>query len=55
MEIKKGIVDVNEEDLEMLQDLFIAAANQAIVKSKEHSQKSLSTVTGGLKIPGLTI
>jgi DNA-binding YbaB/EbfC family protein len=45
---------VDPEDVEMLQDLFIAAANQAIEKSKELSQQSMSKVMpGGTGIPGM--
>ena len=54
-EIKKGIIDIDDEDLEMLQDLFIAAANQAIEESKKLMRDKLSPMLGGMKIPGLTI
>ena len=40
-------------DREMLQDLLIAAMNQAIEKSQELASARLSSLTGGLKIPGL--
>jgi len=54
-EIRKGVVELDDEDREMLQDLFIAAANQALEASKKINQESLGSVTGGLRIPGLTI
>ncbi len=53
--IKDGIVDLDADDLEMLQDLFVAAANQAIEASKALNQNSLSALTGGMKLPGLTL
>jgi DNA-binding YbaB/EbfC family protein len=45
---------VDPEDVEMLQDLVVAAVNDAIKKSQELQAKRLSVLTGGLKIPGLT-
>ncbi|MBN2417070.1 YbaB/EbfC family nucleoid-associated protein [bacterium] len=49
---------VDPEDVEMLEDLVIAAANQALEKSKEMSQQEMQKIAGGmlggLKIPGLT-
>jgi nucleoid-associated protein EbfC len=43
---------VDPEDLEMLQDLVVAALNNAIEKSKELNQGEMSKITGGLKLPG---
>ena len=40
-------------DKEMLQDLLVAAMNQAIEKSQELATARLSSVTGGLNLPGL--
>jgi DNA-binding YbaB/EbfC family protein len=40
-------------DVEMLQDLVLTAANEALKKSKELMEKELATVTGGLNIPGM--
>ena len=45
---------VNSEDVEMLQDLIVSAVNEAIAKSQEVANKQLSSLTGGLNIPGLT-
>lgn len=45
---------VNPEDVEMLEDLVLAAVNEAIGKSQELAAKHLGGLTGGLKIPGLT-
>jgi len=44
---------VDPDDIEMLEDLVLAAVNAAITKSKELSQNNLTQLTGGMKIPGL--
>jgi DNA-binding protein YbaB len=44
---------VNREDIEMLQDLMVAAVNEAIRKSQEMMTEEMKKVTGGLNIPGL--
>ncbi len=49
--IKKDVVD--PEDVEMLQDLILAAVNEAIRTVEEVSATELEKVTGGLNIPGL--
>ena len=51
--IRKDIVDLDDEDREMLQDLMIAAANQAIANAREVSQKKMGPLTGGLNLPGM--
>ena len=51
VEIKPEAVD--PEDIAMLEDLFRAAANQAIEKSKALQQESLNKITGGMKLPNL--
>ena len=45
---------VDPEDVEMLQDMVLAAVSEAITKSQELAAKQLGGLTGGLKIPGLT-
>ena len=40
-------------DVEMLQDLVMTAANEAIKKSKDMMEKELSSITGGINIPGM--
>ncbi|MGA8848409.1 MAG: YbaB/EbfC family nucleoid-associated protein [Dehalococcoidia bacterium] len=40
-------------DVELLQDLVMTAVNEAITKSQELVSKRLSSLTGGLNIPGL--
>jgi len=44
---------VNKEDVEMLQDLILAAINDAHRKADEAMQKTMGGMMGGLKIPGL--
>ena len=50
--IEKEVVD--PEDIEMLQDLIMAAINDALVKSQEMVSQEMGKLTGGLNIPGLT-
>lgn len=45
---------INPEDAELLEDLVLAAVNEAMTKSKELAAERLGKITGGLKIPGLT-
>ncbi len=40
-------------DVEMLQDLMVAAVNEAIDKSQQLAAQKMSAVTGGLGLPGL--
>jgi DNA-binding YbaB/EbfC family protein len=50
--IEKEAVDPN--DVDMLQDLVVAAVNEAARKVDEEMQSQLGAMTGGMKIPGLT-
>jgi DNA-binding YbaB/EbfC family protein len=45
---------VNPEDVEMLQDLVLAAVNDALRRSQEMVASEMGKLTGGLNIPGLT-
>jgi DNA-binding YbaB/EbfC family protein len=45
---------INPDDAELLEDLVVAAINEAMTKSKELAAERLGKITGGLKIPGLT-
>ena len=51
--IEKELLD--PEDPEMLQDLIVAAVNDALKKSRELMAQEMSKLTGGLPIPGLTV
>jgi len=44
---------VTAGDIELLQDLVMTAVNEAVAKSQELVNKHLSSLTGGLNIPGL--
>jgi DNA-binding protein, YbaB/EbfC family len=44
---------VDPSDVEMLQDLVVAAVNDAIRVSRQLEAEKMAAVTGGLKIPGL--
>jgi hypothetical protein len=50
MKIEKEVV--NPEDIEMLQDLIVAAVNEGIRKAQEMSASEMGKITGGLNIPG---
>ena len=49
--LEKEVVD--PEDIEMLQDLVLAAVNDALSKSQEMVSSAMGKLTGGLNIPGL--
>ncbi|MFO8083980.1 MAG: YbaB/EbfC family nucleoid-associated protein [Desulfobacterales bacterium] len=51
IQIEKEVVD--PEDVEMLQDLIMAAVNDALTKSQEMVSGEMGKLTGGMKIPGL--
>ena len=44
---------INPDDSQMLEDLVLAACNEALRKSKEMMQAELGKLSAGLKIPGL--
>lgn len=44
---------INGDEVEMLQDLIVAAFNDAAAKVEEHLSQKLGALGGGLKIPGL--
>lgn len=44
---------VDPEDVEMLEDLILAAVNLAKERSSELQQEKMAKVTGGLKLPGM--
>jgi len=44
---------VDPADVEMLQDLIVAAVNDALRASREVAEQRLGAVTAGLRIPGL--
>jgi hypothetical protein len=44
---------VDPSDVEMLQDLIVAAVNDALRASRELAEEKMAAVTGGLRIPGM--
>lgn len=44
---------VNPEDIEMLQDMIVAAVNEALRRAQEMVQEEMAKLTGGLNIPNL--
>jgi len=51
IQIEKEVVD--PDDIEMLQDLILAAVNDSIAKSQEMVSGEMGKLTGGLTIPGM--
>lgn len=51
IEIKEEVVD--PDDIEMLQDLVIAAVNEALDKAEEMMQSEMSKITGGMNLGGM--
>lgn len=52
LKIDPKLIDPNDRAL--LEDTVTAAVNAALAASREHMQKELNKVTGGVKIPGVT-
>lgn len=52
IKIEKDVV--NPEDIEMLEDLVLAASNEALRRAKEAVSQEMSKLAGGLNIPGLS-
>ena len=44
---------VDPSDIDMLQDLIVAAVNDALRASRELAEEKMAAVTGGLRIPGM--
>jgi DNA-binding YbaB/EbfC family protein len=44
---------VDPSDVEMLQDLIVAAVNDALRASRQVAEEKMATVTGGLRLPGM--
>lgn len=51
VEIDPGAVDPAE--VEMLQDLIVAAVNDAIARSKQLAEEKMATVAGSMGLPGM--
>jgi nucleoid-associated protein EbfC len=46
---------LKEDDLEMLQDLIVAAVNEAYQESSEMAKEEMAKITGGMNIPGMDL
>ncbi len=51
IEISPDVVD--PDDVEMLQDLVMAAVNEAMESANKAAAEKMQSITGGLNIPGL--
>ena len=49
--IEKEVVD--PEDVEMLQDLIVAAVNEALSRAQAMVNEEMNKLTGGMNIPGM--
>ncbi len=54
LSIKIGPEVVNPSDVEMLQDLVVAAVNEGIKRSQAMMSEEMGKITGGLGVPGLS-
>ena len=46
---------VSSDDIEMLQDLIVAAVNEGIRRAQQMVNEEMGKITGGLQVPGLNI
>lgn len=56
MTVKSVSIDpeaIDPEDVEMLEDMIVAATNEALRSATETSNARMSSLMGGMKIPGL--
>ena len=53
VEIRINPAAVDPEDVEMLEDMVLAAINQGLQKAQEMMDQQMGQLTGGLQIPGL--
>lgn len=51
VQIDPSVVDA--EEVEMLQDLVLAATNEALKKAREMMENEMSKLTGGMNLPGM--
>ena len=51
--VELKIDEVTVTDVEMLQDLIVAATNEALNKAKDLAKEEMKKLAGGLPIPGL--
>ena len=51
IKIEKDVV--NPEDIEMLQDLILAAVNEALRRAQQMVSEDMGKITGGMNVPGM--
>ena len=51
VQIKPEVVD--PDDVEMLQDLIIAAVNEAMRTAEDATNQEMEAITGGMNLPGM--
>jgi hypothetical protein len=51
LKIKKDVVD--PADVDMLEDLVLAAANEALRKTRDRMSEEMNKLTGGMNVPGV--
>jgi len=51
--VKISAEAVDPEDIETLEDLIVAAVNEALSKAQKAAADKLGPLTGGLKLPGM--
>jgi DNA-binding YbaB/EbfC family protein len=51
LKIKKDVVD--PDDVEMLEDMVLGAANEALRKTRERLAEEMGKITGGMGLPGV--
>ena len=44
---------IDPEDVEMLQDMIVSGVNEALRKIDEMTEREMSKITGGMKLPGM--
>ena len=55
-ELKKLVIDpaaLEKNDMEMLEDLIIAAVNEALRIARETMEREMNAISGGIKLPGM--
>ena len=53
VEVKIDPSAVDPEDVEMLQDLIVAAVNEALASAAQLAETKMAAVTGGMRLPGM--
>ena len=53
IEISPEVISAEPDDLEMLQDLILAAVNEGFKNAQDMAANEMAKVTGNIKIPGM--